>query len=266
MQSCIYEGTVSHHRLEPVDHRFEYRLFMVYLDLEELPHLVGNDAIISDRVFSSCSYRRDDHLFAHDRSLADEVRQIVLEQTGQIARGPIRLLTQLRFLGYYFSPLNVFFLFDEHDEELKYVVAEVNNTPWNERHCYVLFSGNRRESQGGQLRFGHDKEFHVSPFMDMEMQYAWQMTTPADSLSIRLTSSRRSKQMFTAGMNLSRQELSKAALRRMTFRYPIMTAQIGVAIYYQALKLWWKRCPFYPHPKKLGPTAPARSLGDKLAS
>lgn len=250
MNSCIYEGTVTHRRREPVDHQFQYRLFMVYLDLDELPSLVGRRGLISGSKHASRSFLRSDHLFDNSLPLADEVRQLIHQRTGQTPLGPIRLLTQLRCFGYYMSPLNLFYVFDDGGQRIEYVVAEVNNTPWNERHFYVLWDGNRQDSSD-ELQFGHDKAFHVSPFMDMDLRYHWKLSTPGETLRIGLANSQDSKQLFDAGMTLEHQALSRPNLRRMTFRYPLMTAQITAGIYYQALKLWWKQCPVYSHPKNL---------------
>lgn len=260
MHSCIYEGTVTHRRREPVDHHFQYRLFMVYLDLDELPSLVGRRGLISGSKHASRSFLRSDHLFDASQTLADEVRNLVQQRTGHTPDGPIRLLTQLRCFGYYMSPLNLFYVFDANGQRVESVVAEVNNTPWNERHCYVLWDGN---SQGDreEPQFGHDKQFHVSPFMDMDLRYDWKLSTPDSTLRLHLVNSRDSNEIFDAGMTLERRDLSRPHLRLMTFRYPLMTAQITAGIYYQALKLWWKKCPVYSHPKTLtNSTSPARKL------
>jgi DUF1365 family protein len=156
----------------------------------------------------------------------------------------------LRHFGYYFSPLNMFYIYDQHDERVEFVVAEVSNTPWNERHCYTLWDGNRTGA-AESLRFAHPKEFHVSPFMGMDMEYRWKLSQPGLDLKIQLANARDDREVFRASMALQRREITKQQLTRMTLRYPFMTAQIGAAIYFQALKLWWKKCPFYTHPKKL---------------
>lgn len=250
MQSCIYEGLVTHRRRTPISHRFRYRLFMVYLDLDELPALVGNAKILRGRQHSVCTFLRSDHLFDSKRALAEELRAVIHKQTKQTSCGPIRLLTQLRYFGYYMSPLNLYYVFDEGDKQIEYVVAEVNNTPWNERHCYVLWNGNRRNGDD-KLSFAHPKNFHVSPFMPMDMEYRWRLSEPGSNLKVHLANHRQSKPVFHASMTLRRRELSRRELRRMTIRYPVMTARIAASIYYQALKLWWKSCPFYTHPKPL---------------
>ena len=250
MYSCIYEGLVTHRRRTPISHRFRYRLFMVYLDLDEIPALVGSHKMLRGKPFALCAFLRSDHLFDSTHTLADELRAVIHEQTQRTSRGPIRLLTQLRYFGYYMSPLNLYYVFDEGDERVEYVVAEVNNTPWNERHCYVLWSGNRQNGNN-ELSFTHPKELHVSPFMPMDMEYRWRLTEPGSNLKVHLANHRRSEPVFEAGMTLKRRELSRHELRRMTIRHPAMTARIAASIYYQALRLWWKSCPFYTHPKSL---------------
>jgi DUF1365 family protein len=233
---------------------------MVYLDLDELPTLVGRRGLISGSQHASRSFLRSDHLFDRSLPLASEVRQLIRARTGRTPVGSIRLLTQLRCFGYFMSPLNLFYVFDASGQRVEYVVAEVNNTPWNERHCYVLWDGNRQGDRDG-LQFGHDKEFHVSPFMGMDLRYHWTLSTPGETLRIGLANSQDSKQLFDAGMTLERRVLNRPNLRRMTFRYPLMTAQITAGIHYQALKLWWKQCPVYSHPKKLtNSPSPAQKL------
>ncbi len=259
MHSCIYEGTVSHRRHVPVNHQFQYRLFMLYLDLAELPSLVGSSALIGDTAKGLRSFLRADHLFDPSMPLDEEVRALVRQETGHAPGGPIRLLTQLRYLGYYMSPLNLYYCFDAEGERIETVVAEVNNTPWKERHCYVLWQGNRLEG-AGKLSFSHPKDFHVSPFMDMDMQYRWRLSQPGTALTIHVANTRDTQVEFEAGLSLLRRPLDRPYLRRMSLRYPMMTAKICAAIYFQALKLWWKKCPSYTHPKKHSSTPHATQV------
>jgi DUF1365 family protein len=216
---------------------------MVYLDLAELSDLVPQ------RRFGAATFLRSDHLKQSYGPIDTSVRDLVENHTGTRPRGSIRLLTQLRYFGYYFSPLNLFYCFDEDGSRVESIVAEVSNTPWSEQHCYVLWEGNRTEALG-DLQFTHEKAFHVSPFMDMNVNYDWRLSEPGTNLLARIHNHRGDDPFFTASLALKRQAFSKRNLSRMLIRYPIMTAHITAAIYYQALKLWWKKCPYYSHPKK----------------
>jgi hypothetical protein len=254
MHSCLYLGRVQHRRFSPRSHEFRYGLGLVYLDLEELPGLLRSRLPLYAARFSPGSFCRDDHLGDPARPLGAEVRAVVERETGRRPQGPIRLLTQLRRFGYYFSPLNLYYCFDRN-EAVEAVVAEVSNTPWRERHAYVLWQGNRLGPPDG-LRFHHRKGFHVSPFMDMDYEYQWQLGTPGDKLTVYLANYKADQRVFDASMVLSRRPLESRQLLASWLRFPWLTAQVVLAIYYQALRLWIKKCPYYPHPKY-------RSLAEK---
>lgn len=250
MHSCIYEGRVTHCRYEPVVHRFHYPLYMVYLDLEELREQPRLRSLISRRRLATASFLEEDHLRGHRGSLRDGVLDIVAEQAGRRPGGPVRVLTQLRHCGYYFSPLNLFYCFDEEGRRVEAIVGEVNNTPWGEQHHYVLAAHNRLDGASA-LCFRHSKDFHVSPFLAMDYQYHWQLTAPDEVLGVRLENHRAGSRAFMASMVLRRKPLVRRQLNRALMRFPLMTAQIMAAIYYQAFRLWWKKCPVYSHPAKL---------------
>lgn len=247
MESCLYQGRVSHTRYDDISHRFEYGLFMALLDLDEVPELAAC-GIVAKSLFGLATFRESDHAESKGMSLQDEIRDLVKQQTGITPKGPIQLLTQLRFFGYYFSPLNLYYCRNEQSGAVEFIVAEVSNTPWREQHRYVLWDGNRQPNSSAN-EFAHQKDFHVSPFMDMQSEYRWRLTDPAESLAVTIQTTRTGKPFFTAAMSLERRPLTRGQLARMCLRYPIMTAQITSAIYWQALNLWWKKCPFYSHPK-----------------
>jgi DUF1365 family protein len=177
MRSCLYEGHVTHVRVGPVEHRFRYRLGLAYLDLPELPHVFRGRGRGGGEGRKLACVRRADHL--GDRAPLDQaVRDLVAARTGRRPEGRIALLTQLRYLGYVFNPVSFFYCFDAAGASVEAIVAEVTNTPWLERHCYVL------PRQGEALQFLTPKEFHVSPFQPMEQEYDWRFDEPGERLRV----------------------------------------------------------------------------------
>ncbi len=257
MQSCLYEGEITHHRLRPIAHRFRYRMAMAYLDLDELPCLMQSLRMLGQSKLAPVAFLEQDHFDQLQCPLIEQVRTIVLEQTGSITTGPVRLLTQLRCFGYYFSPLNLYYCFSEDEKSIDAVVAEVSNTPWLETHRYVLRSQDSPFSS--ELSARHQKEFHVSPFMGMDLQYEWHLTAPTDSLGVQILTDNGGPPFFSARLNLQRHSLSNRSLTRLLIRYPFSTARIVTSIYWQAFRLWRKQCPYYPHPRGLPTTADTKT-------
>lgn len=248
MKSCIYEGQVSHTRTSPVTHRFSYRLFMMYLDLDELPALFRNRWFWSDSRTALARFRRSDHLGPSEMPLAEAVRQRVEAEFGVRPAGPIRLLTNLSYFGYCFNPVSFYYCFKEDGETVEYIVAEVNNTPWGERDTYVMDCSGK--DAASSWRFQPRKKMHVSPFMPMDLEYSWVLSLPADSLSVFMANSRDGQRIFDATLKLNRSAITGRSLASVLLRFPFMTAKTVVAIYWEALRLWIKRCPLYPHPQK----------------
>jgi len=254
MHSCIYEGRVRHTRTSPVLHRFAYRMFMMYLDLDELPEVFRRRWFWSSTRAALARFRRKDHLGPPDRPLASSVRDLVESETGRRPAGPIRLLTHLSYFGYCFNPVSFYYCFDRDDRRVETIVAEVNNTPWGERDVYVLADSmdfGRRDVH----RYCPAKKMHVSPFMPMQIDYDWCFTEPGQRLAVHMASSRDGKRFFSAAIDMHRTEIGSASLARVLLRFPLMTARVIVAIYWQALRLWLKRSPVFPHPRKQGATA-----------
>ena len=245
MHSCLYRGRVSHRRGEP-EHQFSYSTSWAYFDLTEIDTVVQKCRLLSKRRFAAISFRREDHFGESGDSLMDSVREKLQRETQIELNGPVRLLTQFRHFGLFFSPLNVFYCFDSN-EQLLAMIAEVTNTPWNQKHTYVLWEGNR--VLGSKSRYAHPKSFHVSPFMGMEADYHWKISAPSDSMNLSIGSVRDGKRIFHADMNLQRVPITDQQLFRNVCRYPVASLQILGAIYAQAFRLWMKKCQFYPHPQ-----------------
>lgn len=249
MQSCIYEGQVRHTRTTPVLHRFKYRLFMMYLDLDELPQLFAKRFLWSSRRWAIARFRRSDHLGPETQPLSESVRELVERETGSRPRGPIRLLTNLRYYGHGFNPVSFYYCFADDGSTLETIVAEVNNTPWGEQDTYVLpASENVGTTTAWRVR--PEKKMHVSPFMPMDVDYDWSFNVPSQRMNVYMASAKDGRRIFDAAIAMQRVEIGGLSLARVLAGYPMMTVKVVVAIYWQALRLWLKRCPLYVHPDK----------------
>jgi uncharacterized protein len=254
MQSRIYKGWVRHRRVAPTHNQFKYRLYMLYLDLAELPALFDGTPLWSARRRAPAWFKRGDYLGPAEIPLDTAVRELVRERTGTRPRGPIRLLTHLRYFGYCMNPVSFYYCFDASGDRLETIVADITNTPWKERHQYVLpavvadeVSAANDEARPTK-RFHFDKDFHVSPFMPMDLQYDWRFSEPADSLLVHMQNLRAGQRLFDATLTLRAEPISSAALLRVLLTFPLMTLKVVAAIHWQALRLWLKRTPFYSHP------------------
>jgi uncharacterized protein len=233
--SCIYEGTIRHRRVQP-RREFRHRLALFYLDLEELPSLLGGR--LTDRRSGLLRFRRRDYLGPEARPLDRAVRDAVQAQIGTRPSGPVRVLTQLRSFGHCFNPVSFYYCFDEPAERVRAVVAEVTNTPWGERHAYVL-SGRAAE---------FDKALHVSPFMAMDHVYLARASLPGRRLAIHVESRRRGELAFDATLALRRRELTRRSAARLATRYPLANVRVLALIYGQAIGLRLAGAPFHRHP------------------
>ena len=238
--SCLYEGTVRHRRVDPY-RSFEHRIALFYLDLGELPSLLGG-RLISRRP-GPLRFRRQDYLGPRSVPLDQAVRDHVGRTAGIRPQGPIRLLTQVRSFGHCFNPVSFYYCFDALGEQLEAVVAEVTNTPWGERHAYV-FTG----SGSTVLRGTSTKALHVSPFQPMNHRYLVRVGTPGERLSVHIESRQDETVMFDATLALARIELTHRSTTRLTWRYPLTTGRVLGLIYGRALSLKLAGAPVYSHP------------------
>jgi uncharacterized protein len=250
-QSAVYEGWVRHRRHAPHALAFRYRICMLYLDLDEVDRIFAGRWLWSAGSRNVAEFRRSDYLGDPGMPLADAVRERVRAETGTTPRGPIRLLTHLRYFGHCFNPVSFYYCYAEDGTTLETIVAEITNTPWKERHSYVLpvASADRR---GAALAWSFAKAFHVSPFLPLQRGYAWRFTAPAAALRVHMDVCNGDAREVDATLVLERRLLTPANLARVLLRFPAMTLRIVAAIHWQALRLWLRRTPVYVHPHSHG--------------
>jgi DUF1365 family protein len=248
VQSALYEGVVRHARTAPSRHAFEMKLFLAYLDLAELDEVFDGRWLWSTTRAAPARFSREDHLGDPALPLDRSVRQRVARELGWCPQGPIRLLTHLRYFGYVFNPISLYYCFDETGTRVEAMLADVTNTPWKERHSYVLAAEPGHAVAPGTLTTA--KAFHVSPFMGMDQSYRWTLSAPGDQLRLGIVSREDGpRPIFHAELDLARREITGRNLSRMLVRYPVMTAQVIAAVYWQALRLKRKNVPEHPYPE-----------------
>lgn len=248
MNSCLYFGKLGHGRLTPATNAFRYTLFMVYLDLSELEHVFDGRWLWSVEKPNWATFRRRDHL-RRPGPLEQIVRDIVQEQLGFKPQGPVRILTHLRYCGYCFNPISIYYCFASDGTTLEAIVAEVHNTPWGEEYVRALDA--RPGPQDGRLHcFELDKEFHVSPFMPLDIHYLWRFAAPEEKLTVRMDLFREGAPTLTVALDLNRCPINAKTMAQALLRWPWMTGRVASAIYWQALRLKIKGVPFFPHPSQ----------------
>ena len=258
--SAIYWGRVAHHRFLPREHKFAYRvmMFMLYLDeLDDLERdvtgleLEGNvtgraaPAKAIHRLPGRYTLRRRDFLPEYPGSLDEAVREMYLREVGSAAPGRIAVMTNLASLGWNFNPITLYFFYD--GDTLTRAIAEVTNTPWGERHLYVL-------NEPGPIEF--EKAHHVSPFLEMDGTYRLNYAAPTERFSLSMTlfdhdatkHNELGRRRFSASMAFERVPLTSEELRRASRRYPDMAFRVSFRIYVHAARLFAKGIKYVPRP------------------
>ena len=225
----MYLGDVKHRRFAVKHHAFNYPLYMMWVDLNNIEALNGVHKQLGTTGFKALKFK---HKPIVERAHAQLAALGVTEKFSHVY-----MLGQLRCLGIYFSPVN-FYFFGHDDNQFSYMVAEVSNTPWNERHYYLVPL---------QKKVNFKKVFSVSPFMNLDMNYHWTVRQKQDNILIRIENKRDDELLFDASLRLQRQTLSCEQMSKLLKRFPAMTWSIFKGIYYQAFKLFVKKVPFLGH-------------------
>lgn len=255
---------IRHRRYKPKSHAFEYQMGYVLANIDELAQACKRSPFWSYNRFNFISLYGKDLLTANGQSVRDTLREAFTEQLGQsiTATQPIYVLTLPRYLGCAFNPVTFYWVYDEHNPTLKFIAAHITNTPWHERFLYC-FNCDQTEhtaplntvnpsKHAPVYRFLLDKQFHVSPFMPMDLKYDWrfkldQSTNPSDS-AIHMQLKQHGELIFDATMKFSLRPLSTWKQNLFPLIYPLQSLKIVWAIYWQALRLYLKKIPFFSHP------------------
>lgn len=250
MHSCFYTGRVRHRRFIPSRHEFDYRLYYVYIDLDELDSVFNKRWLWSVTRPALARFKRKDYLGDANIPLKQAVLDCVQHETGNRPKGPVRMLTHLRYFGYVFNPVTFYYCYDSVAEHIDYIVAEITNTPWAERHAYVLPVDENTKNEK-MLQFALEKQFHISPFMPMTMHYDWRFSSPSETLNVHMNNHQGDNKVFDATLSMQRRPISAANCAYVLTTFPFMTIKVIFGIYWQALRLHLKHVPFFKHPAKL---------------
>ena len=232
MNSCIYNGEVTHTRFKPVRHFLKYKTFSLLIDLDEINLLDKSIGIFSHNKFNIFSFYDKDHGDRDGGNLKDWVISNLkkFQITENITN--IKVLCYPRILGYVFNPLSIFYCYEK--DKLVAIFYEVKNT-FNEQHTYIFKIKNNEE-----IIQKCRKKFYVSPFMDMETFYNFKLLNPNDKLSVFIKQTDADGTILTATQTGDKKEFSFKQLAINFIKYPLMTIKIISSIHYEALLLWKK--------------------------
>ncbi len=262
LNSGFYEGTIRHHRYVPRPHQFDYSMYWTLLDLDRLEETFAKNRFWSINQWNLISFREKDFHKTGQYNNKISVIETIKEKYGEDFSGKVYLLSHLRYLGFNFNSVSFYFCIE--NDELKYIVSEITNTPWGERHPYVLKC--KPEDTNNHL-FEFKKAFHISPFIEMQMDYRWNFIFSDDSLRIHMVvlKENSNQKIFDATFTADFIPFTQSNMTSKVFKRPFQPLKMVAGIYWQALKLWLKKVPFIEHPKfKIEPkTKPKKTFTNK---
>jgi len=244
METCIYNGFVTHRRFKPLRHYFSYKTFSILFDLAELEDIHKKIGIFSFNRFNIFSFYNKDHGSRDGNDLTEWVKINLKKYNLNFNVSKIKLLCFPRVFGYVFNPLSIFYCYDGNI--LKAILYEVKNT-FNEQHTYVFPVNNHSKIITQQC----NKKFYVSPFIKMDTFYNFRLTEPEESIRILIKQADKIGKVLVACQFGKKKEMSLKQLLINFFTHPMMTFKIMVSIHYEALRLWKKGAIFQKRQVKI---------------
>jgi len=246
MNSSLYKATVMHNRMKPKQHRFHYNVFMFYIDLDEVEMLRKKLWMFSINKFNFFSLRDNEHLQLpidnpdQTKSVKEQITIYLSDNRISIGKGKIMLLTNLNILGYNFNPVSFYYCFDEEGKS-KCVIAEVANT-FGEIKPYLL---TQQHLSGANYHLNTTKYFYVSPFIDHDTNFDFNLQVPAEKLNIRIDDYKNEERFFISTLTGTRKPLNNTRLLWYSIRFPFITLKIITLIHWNAVLLYMKKLPFH---------------------
>ena len=240
---AVYQGTIAHTRFSSKSHKFTYKTNMLYLDLDELQGAFLGKLFWGYNKPNLASFYRSDFYGDKRKTIKKSIQSLLLNKINLHHKGKVFLLTTIRYFGFAFNPVSFYYCFDE-SSNIQAIVSHITNTPWNEKHVYVHDCRNKPSMS---KKFEFDKDFHVSPFMPMNINYSWVFSPPKDFLFVSMDSYISDKLVFNATLKMTKRAWGNFSLNKILFLSLPMSIKSIVLIYFNALILFIKRAKFYPH-------------------
>ena len=241
---AVYQGTIAHTRFSSKSHKFTYKTNMLYLDLDELQGAFVGKFFWGYNKRNLASFYRSDFYGDKRKTIKKSIQSLLLNKINLHHKGKVFLLTTIRYFGFAFNPVSFYYCFDE-SLNIQAIVSHITNTPWNEKHVYVHDCRNKPSMS---KKFEFDKDFHVSPFMPMNINYSWVFSPPKDFLYVSMDSYNNDKLIFNATLKMTKRAWGNFTLNKILFLSLPMSIKSTVLIYFNALILFIKRAKFFPHP------------------
>jgi uncharacterized protein len=246
MESALYFGTLRHRRFTPVRHEFSYGVHMAFLDIDRIPEIMSRSVLSSYNRFNWTAFCEKDHFGDPSKTLRQRLTEDASRAGVELPEGPVFLLTNLRYAGYCFNPISLYYCLGGREPV---ILAEVHST-FGEIRNYWLSPANQVPA-AHSLRYRCDKTMHVSPFNPMDLEYDFVLTPPDEKLVAHMNTWRGGESFFDATLTLERKPWTAANLRLALVRHPWMTAKVITAIHWEALRLFLKGAPVYTHPDRI---------------